>query len=616
MTLTPQMIQAMNQATGHTVPLDPNVPPSRADQIRTLAKSAATSTTPAQPATKPVATKDPFNPFPVGNTDPSRMSHVSDIGNQAKGGFDMIKQGIGEADPTGKGGVEGLVTGVGKIAGGAASIVTSPLAPVFKPLSNIIQDLGNKLSDTSFMKAYGTDTASLPANQETAPEKIVGAIANYSNAAGTIIGADQAISAAPKALAQVQEFGQKADAFVNKGLTDMKTAAADNSPQIIDNYYKAIKPSSAGKATVAQKGVYDANIVDAVKSIAQNKDNLTFLDKNGEEITGQTPKSPMDMAHAIDQTKGSIFDQYDALAKKSDSVGAQVDTAPVADELGKVVNSQALKISHPEAIKYAEDLLSRISSKDAEGNPSGYVKLDNATSQELIKNWNSSLDAFYRNPTYDNASKAAIDAGVVRIFREQLGKTIEDATGENYTALKKQYGALSAIEKDVNKRATMIAKQQGGGLADYAQVFSGGDMVHGILSLNPALFAKGAAQGLLTKVFQYTKSPDRAIQNMFKVVDSKSLGSAVADSIGEPSIGMSTKPTVPKIPQDDLATMSDFTDYAAGSYKPGVKESHALELDASRIWERYFPNKTMPKTPQGIANEFGRVLEAASFGKK
>ncbi len=204
---------------------------------------------------------------------------------------------------------------------------------------------------------------------------------------------------------------------------------------------------------------------------------------------------------------------------------------------------------------------------------------------------------------------------MVRIFREQLGKTIENATGENYVALKKQYGALSAIEKDVSKRATMIAKQQGGGLADYAQVFSGGDMVHGILSLNPALFAKGAAQSALTKFFQYMKSPDRAIQNMFKAVDSKSLGSAVANSIGEPSIGMSTKATVPKIPQDDLSTMSDFTDYAAGSYKPGTTEAHALELDASRIWEHYFPNKVMPKTTKGIANEFGRVLDAANFGK-
>ncbi len=421
MTLTPQMIQAMNQATGHNVPLDPSAPPSRADQIRALAKTA--SITAPQPAAKQVNTKDPFNPFPVKPTDPSRLSQVSDVGNQAKGGIESIKQGIGEANPLGKGGIGGLITGVGKIASGAASVVTSPLAPVFKPLSNIIQDIGNKVADNPDVQKF----AESPAGQTTA--KVAETVGNYANAAGTIVGAKGAIDAAPGALKAAQDFGQKADALVNEKLASTKTAMADNSPQIIDNYYKAIKPSSAGKATLSQKNAYDSNIVGAVKSIADNKANLKFLDANGEEVTGQTPKSPMDMAHAIDQTKGSIFDQYDALAKQSDKAGAQVDTTPVAEELNKVIDSQALKISHPEAIKYAQDLQSRLSVKDSEGNPTGYMKLDNATSQELIKNWNSSLDAFYRNPTYDNASKAAIDAGTVKIFREQLGKTIENATG-------------------------------------------------------------------------------------------------------------------------------------------------------------------------------------------
>ena len=71
----------------------------------------------------------------------------------------------------------------------------------------------------------------------------------------------------------------------------------------------------------------------------------------------------------------------------------------------------------------------------------------------------------------------------------------------------------------------------------------------------------------------------------------------------------------PKIPKDDLATMSDFTDYHAGSYRPGKAEGQKLELDASRIWERHFPDRRMPKDNEGISNAFGAHLSKVNFGK-
>lgn len=73
--------------------------------------------------------------------------------------------------------------------------------------------------------------------------------------------------------------------------------------------------------------------------------------------------------------------------------------------------------------------------------------------------------------------------------------------------------------------------------------------------------------------------------------------------------GLSTKDVSPKIHPEDVGTMRDVTDYVAGEYKPGSKEASKLELDASRLWEHYFPNKAMPKSLDGIANHFSRVLE-------
>jgi len=58
---------------------------------------------------------------------------------------------------------------------------------------------------------------------------------------------------------------------------------------------------------------------------------------------------------------------------------------------------------------------------------------------------------------------------------------------------------------------------------------------------------------------------------------------------------------------EDLGEMKDFTDYAAGDYKPSESEAHALELSASRISEKYGIKSF--KTTKGLANEFGRILD-------
>lgn len=66
-----------------------------------------------------------------------------------------------------------------------------------------------------------------------------------------------------------------------------------------------------------------------------------------------------------------------------------------------------------------------------------------------------------------------------------------------------------------------------------------------------------------------------------------------------------------KIAPEDLAIMSDFTDYVAGSYKPGTKLGQKLELDAAMIAERLGIREF--KSTQALANAFGKVLESSKF---
>lgn len=292
-----------------------------------------------------------------------------------------------------------------------------------------------------------------------------------------------------------------------KSLPAKAVPSAD--PKIVSSFYKATKPTTAGKTGPGQLAAYNDNVASAAKSIVANTPNLNF-----EGDAGRLPQTRMELADAIGQTKGDLFKQYDALASQADGDGLQVSMEHSAKALDSVINSQALEIANPKAVQYAKNLQSRLLDSDG-----GYKALSPSVVQDVIQHFNASLKAFYRNPTYDTASVSAIDAGVAHQMRQTLDTAISGATGANYQALKKQYGALSAIEKEANKAAATQLKQTGSnasGLGKYIDIFSGGDMLHGILSLNPGLFAKGAAQSAASHLYQLYNSPDRAVTTMFK----------------------------------------------------------------------------------------------------
>lgn len=294
--------------------------------------------------------------------------------------------------------------------------------------------------------------------------------------------------------------GSAYDAVTSKIPTESNTRKF-----ILDSYDRAIKPSITGRKTASLASQYEDKTISAIDSIINNKSNLKFTTDAGEEI-GRLPKTVKEFADAVDQTKKSIFEQYDALANQAGKDGAKVDFKPIASELDKVINDKALQLSNPEAVSYAKGLKDRFLATG---------KIDTKTAQDAIKHFNTSLESFYKNPTYENASRASIDAGVVNNMRKTLDDVIEKSTGKEYQALKNRYSGLKNIEKDVRNRANVEARKNIKGLIDYTDIFSGGDMVSGILTANPMLIAKGATQKGISAYFKYLNNPDRAISNIF-----------------------------------------------------------------------------------------------------
>ena len=283
-----------------------------------------------------------------------------------------------------------------------------------------------------------------------------------------------------------------------------------NVDKIIDtSIERAVRPSVTGKQSSADIEKYKTKSRDAVKTIVANKSNLKLADEAGEAVT-RLPESLSDFGSAVSQTKTQIFKKFNDLSKQAGELEAKVDLNPIADDLDEISTNPVLSDVNPNVIKYAEERSSTFR-KRGEYTPE--------QTEEAIKFYNQSLDAFYKNPSYDNASKVAIDAMIVNKMRQGLDNVIETATGSQYQALKNQYSSLKTIEKDITRRTIVEGRKNTKGLIDYTDIFSAGDAIAAIATMNPALMAKATTQFAVKELYKRWVSPDATIKRMFESVE-------------------------------------------------------------------------------------------------
>jgi len=290
---------------------------------------------------------------------------------------------------------------------------------------------------------------------------------------------------------------------------DVGTTIISKTPEMLDKQLtgvinrgveKAIRPSVVGKGTASQTANYFARAKTAVKTIVNNKDNLILTDINGNPATG-LPKTLKQFSESIEQSKRSIFDKYHTMATEAGDAGAIFDAKPILTELDKA--SVNLK-NNPQIRQYASDLKAEIG--ELHGQPPDII-------EARIADLNSSLNGFYEGRV--SKAKAQVDASVAAAMREELDNNIMNAVGPGYQDLKKTYGSLKTIEKEVAHRAIVDARKNIKGLADMTDVFTGGEIVGGILSMNPAMIARGAAGKGIKEYIKYLNSPDRIVKGMF-----------------------------------------------------------------------------------------------------
>ena len=358
---------------------------------------------------------------------------------------------------------------------------------------------------------------------------------------------------------------------------------------IVDQFTKAVKPTVVGKNTAGAVEKYNQDALDALHAINANKGNLVYSDGVG---MARNPQSLQELAEAIPQTKQQVYKLYNDITKEATGQGATVDISSSSKELDSVINDKALNISNPSAVDYAKALQLRLSET---GN------IDAEVAEKVIQNYNASLQAFYRNPSYDTASKVGIDALVANKLRQQLDSAIESSTGAKYQELKTLYGSLKAIEKDVNKRNIVNSRKQPIGLIDYADIFSGGDLLQGISTLNPALFAKGVVQKSIKEYFKYLNNPDTAIKSIFKQIEKKGYKATKEElkqkaSTFTPPQEKTTVDALPESLRDALLKQSKVNASQDANLEKYVPDNELPTIDMGKGAKSKY-NKSIPGLP-------------------
>lgn len=305
---------------------------------------------------------------------------------------------------------------------------------------------------------------------------------------------------------------------------------------------KGIKPNFSGRTTAAMQNAYAKDAELAFHTISQFKPELA----NNEGIVQvRSPKTIGELLEAIGQVKGKIYTLYDALKKSAGETGAIIDTAPVVRELRAAANNPDIVLNKPEianALKNKADIYEQ----------KGSLTVDDA--QKLIEGINTRLNSFYKNPNYNEASSAAMDALISGNIRNELDNRITSLTGSEYQPLRDRYKALKTIERDVARQVNIEARKNEKGLIDFTDILTSGDLVRGLATLNPVDIASGAFNRITKELYKKLNDPNKYIEDAFKVLEKlpkqpipKPTQFSPAGLLGEGAIPMGPKSSVSSV---------------------------------------------------------------------
>lgn len=215
-----------------------------------------------------------------------------------------------------------------------------------------------------------------------------------------------------------------------------------------------------------------------------------------QEYHAETPiKGVEDFKDAVPQIKERLWDEK--IQPALDRQGPRpVDMKPVAEKVRRAITPQMREFD-PNGVQAMEDLASKLEKSRTVSEASDLNKYANAQLESYFNKYptarRSALASQPETMGWENARSA---------IREQLGKTLEDAGEMETQPARKDYGHLTAIEKELERKVNVNDRSKPTGLYNFLGSMGGiGALLTGHGPLAAGLYGAG-------KLMEHFNSPD------------------------------------------------------------------------------------------------------------
>lgn len=360
-----------------------------------------------------------------------------------------------------------------------------------------------------------------------------------------------------------------------------------------DGFSKGVKPSVNSGA--------DKKAVEAVATIIDNKASIQLPDESG-NLVARLPKNNQEFAEAIGQTKKNIFQRYNFFNRAAGSTGAQIELSPVADKIEQVINTPEIRDVRPDVFNYGKKIAETLRQR-------GVYSLED--SQDVIAALNSDAQGFFKTLNQNDKPKGALAASIAETLRSVQAKTINSLTGagQDWSLLRKQYGSLEAVEKDVTHRALIQARRGPVSVFDLFQAANAGDVAR-VLVGDFSGAAKGVISGTVTKILKNANDPDRIVAKMFK--EAAKYGEELSKING--SVLPKVRPAIPR----QLALPAPKADSPKASVNVPIYQPSRVVTNEAQTVQRRLTNPRLPAPSGGPYGDFtkGQPLKFGAIMKR
>lgn len=260
---------------------------------------------------------------------------------------------------------------------------------------------------------------------------------------------------------------------------------------------QAVRPSISGVDTAWKFDMQDKKLLQGVKEIVWQ---------------GKTPTNSRELMTAIKETKDALWNK---VKQANASVTATTSGDDIALKLRQFTTdpeNKTMLLARPELkanlMKMADDIQS---------NPD-FKNITQDELQEVLTDVNARIpqSAFLKGID-PSPNQTAQNIVISKVYKEILDDNLEKAVGTAWKEMRQAYGSVRQLEKDFAKRFGVYLRQNPKGLADMFGMEWFADIAVGLLSQNPAQFARWAILQWAKNLLKKSNSPDTIIKDIFSL---------------------------------------------------------------------------------------------------